>query len=167
MARLALALAFYTGQRKSDLIVMGPHQVVHRDGVAEIMLTQKKNRERKPVTLAIPLHPELQSILDATTIGSTSFLITEFGRPFSEGGFGNRFRKWCDEAGLKGLSVHGLRKAAAAKLAEAGCTEQEIMAITGHRSSKEVIRYTRSADQKVRAANAIQKTINQAKENQQ
>ena len=36
------------------------------------------------------------------------------------------------------------RKAAAARLAEQGCTEFEIMAITGHRTSKEVTRYTRA-----------------------
>jgi len=32
----------------------------------------------------------------------------------------------------------------AARLAERGYTEQEIMAITGHRTSKEVMRYTRA-----------------------
>ena len=53
-----------------------------------------------------------------------------------------------DEAGLKECSVHGLRRAAAARLAELGCTEQEIMAITGHRTSKEVTRYTRAASQR-------------------
>ena len=75
----------------------------------------------------------------------------------AKGGFSNRFRKWCDEAGLEGLSVHGLRKTASAVLAQNGCTEQEIMAIIRHKTSKEVIRYTRSAKQKVRAVNAMDK----------
>ena len=57
----------------------------------------------------------------------------------------------------QGLSVHGLRKTASAVFAQNGCTEQEIMAITGHSTSKEVIRYTRSAKQKVRAVNAMEK----------
>ena len=62
-----------------------------------------------------------------------------------------------DEAGLKECSVHGLRRAAAARLAELGCTEQEIMAITGHRTSKEVTRYTRAASQKTRAESALRR----------
>jgi len=108
-------------------------------------------------TLWIPITNELRDLLASSTIGDKTFIQTAFGRPFSSDGFGNRFRKWCDEAGLQGLSIHGLRKSAAARLAENGCTEQEIMAITGHSTSKEVIRYTRSAKQKVRAVNAIDK----------
>jgi integrase len=48
-----------------------------------------------------------------------------------------------DAAGLpKRCVVHGLRKAAARRLAEAGCTPHEIMSITGHTTLKEVTRYT-------------------------
>ena len=54
-------------------------------------------------------------------------------------------------------SVHGLRKAAAARLAELGCTEFEIMAITGHQTSKEVTRYTKAASQRTRAEAAFKK----------
>lgn len=64
-------------------------------------------------------------------------------------------RNWCDQAGLPHCSTHGLRKAAAARLAELGRSEHEIMAITGHRTSYEVIRYTRAASQKLRAKNAM------------
>ena len=41
----------------------------------------------------------------------------------------------------------GLRKAAARRLAEAGCTAHQIAAITGHRTLAEVQRYTQAADQ--------------------
>jgi len=51
----------------------------------------------------------------------------------------------------------GIRKAAAARLAELGCAEQAIMAITGHRTSKEVTRYTRAASQKTRAESALRR----------
>jgi integrase len=50
-----------------------------------------------------------------------------------------------------------LRKAAARRLAEAGCTEHEISSITGHASLKEVQRYTKSADQKRLAIAAMAK----------
>lgn len=156
-ARLALALALYTGQRKGDLIRLGRQHIKVHDGREGLEFTQQKNRKRKPVKLWVPIAPELREIIDASPTGDLTFIQTAFGRPFGEGGFGNRFRKWCNEAGLKGLSVHGLRKTASAVLAQNGCTEQEIMAITGHSTSKEVIRYTRSAKQKVRAANAMAK----------
>jgi integrase len=60
------------------------------------------------------------------------------------------------KAGLLNCSTHGLRKAVAARLAELGRSEFEIMAITGHQTSKEVTRYTKAASQKLRAASAMQ-----------
>jgi Phage integrase family len=60
-------------------------------------------------------------------------------------------------ANLRHCSAHGLRKAAARRLAEAGCTEHEIAAITGHASLREVARYTKAADQKRLAAAAMGK----------
>jgi integrase len=53
------------------------------------------------------------------------FLVTAFGKPFTANGFGNWFRQRCDEAGLPHCSAHGLRKAAAARLAELGAGESE------------------------------------------
>ena len=167
MARLTLALALYTGQRRSDLIRLGPNHIKSYHGREGLEFIQHKNRNRKGrrISLWVPIIPELRSIIDASPTGPDTFILTEFGRPFTGDGFGNRFRKWCREAGLEGLSVHGLRKTASAVLAENGCTEQEIMAITGHRTSKEVIRYTRSAEQKTRAANVVGK-ISQSQSSQ-
>lgn len=151
--RLALALALYTGQRRADLIQFGRQHV--RDGW--LIFTQNKNRNRNPVRLEIPIIPELQRIIDATPTGDLTFLISERGRPFTGDGFGNSFRAWARKAGLEDCSVHGLRKAAAARLAELGCTEQEIMAITGHRTSQQVTRYTRAASQKTRPESALRR----------
>lgn len=160
MARLALALLLYTGQRRSDVVGLGPQHV--RDGV--LTFTQAKNRARKPVRLSIPIIPELQRIIDATpvppapkgsAIGGLAFLRGETGKPYTPDSFGNRFRKWCRAAGLPECSPHGLRKAAASRLAELGCSSHEIMAVTGHRTLKEVDRYTREAAQRVMAASAM------------
>ena len=150
-ARLAFALLLYTGQRRSDVVRLGRQHV--RDGW--LRFTQHKGRKRKPITLEIPIRPELGDIIDASPTGDLTFLVNEFGRPFTDAGFGNRFRKWCDEAGLSGCSAHGLRKAAAARLAEAGASDREIMAVTGHRTAKEVDRYTRAARQRVLAGAAM------------
>lgn len=150
-ARLAMALLLYTSQRRSDVVTIGPQ---HARG-GWITLTQQKNRKRAPVTLSIPIRPELQAVLDATTCGHLAYLVTEYGKPFTPAGFGNWFRDRCDEAGLDHCSAHGLRKAAASRLAELGATEKEIMAVTGHQSMQEVTRYTKAARQKVLAERAM------------
>jgi integrase len=153
-ARLALALLLYTGQRRSDVVLFG-RQHLRGDW---LHFTQQKNRNSKPVTLTIPIHPVLRRIIDATPSGGLTFLMSELSRPFTANGFGNRFRKWCDEAGLPlECSTHGLRKAAASRLAEAGATELEIRAITGHQTSREVSRYTKAANQKLMAKSAMEK----------
>ncbi|MBB4017039.1 integrase [Chelatococcus caeni] len=155
-ARLALALLLYTGQRRSDVVLMGRQHV--RDGW--MRLTQFKGRKRKPVTLEIPILPELAEIIEASPTGDLTYLVTEYGRPFTSNGFGNWFRDRCNEAGLPQCSAHGLRKAAAARLAESGCTIHEIMSITGHMTIKEVERYTRGVRQRALAGAAADKVRN-------
>ena len=59
---------------------------------------------------------------------------------------------------LRHCSAHGLRKAAARRLAEAGCTAHEIAAITGHASLEEIEHYTKAVDQQKLAASAMEKT---------
>ena len=105
------------------------------------------------------MHPELREIIDATPSGHLTFLITELGRPFTAAGFGNWYRDRCNEAGLKHCSFHGLRKAAASRLADVGCDALEIAAITGHASLKEVQRYTETRDRKRAARRAMGKLI--------
>ena len=56
-----------------------------------------------------------------------------------------------------GCAAHGLRKAASRRLAEAGCSAHEIMAWTGHKTLREVTRYTEAADRKALAVTAIEK----------
>jgi integrase len=61
-------------------------------------------------------------------------------------------------AGLPPRCVpHGLRKVAARRLAEPGCSASEIMAITGHKTLAEVERYTRAAEQERLARQAIKR----------
>src|SRR5262245_61609210 len=150
-ARLAMALLLYTGQRRSDVILFGRQHVRNN----WLNFIQQKNRNRRPISLSIPVAPPLQSIIAASRCGDLTFLVTDFGRPFTPAGFGNKFRYWCDQAGLPHCSAHGLRKATAARLAELGASEHEIMAITGHQTSKEVARYTRAARQAILAEAAM------------
>jgi len=151
-ARLALALLLYTGQRRSDVVRMGRQHI--RDGV----LTVKQ--QKTGITLAIPVHPHLQTVLDATPSEHLTFLVTATGKPYGGNAFTEQFRKWCDAAGLpQRCKPHGLRKAACRRLAEAGCSANEIMAISGHATMKELVRYTKAADQARLARNAMTKAI--------
>jgi integrase len=106
--------------------------------------------------LRIPIHAALQAILDATPRENMTFLVTDYGKPFTPAGFGNWFGERCREAGLR-LNAHGLRKAAARRLVEAGCSVHEVMAITGHRTLSEVQRYTREVEQERMADAAVRR----------
>lgn len=161
-ARLALALLLYTTQRRSDVVLLGRQHI--REGWFKFV--QVKNQRRKPISIEIPVIAPLQAIIDASANGALAFIVTKFGKPFTANGFGNRFRKWCDEAGLPHCSAHGLRKAAAARLAELGCTDHEIMAITGHQTLKEVARYTAAANRKKLAASGMAKFAEGKTENE-
>jgi integrase len=147
--RLALALLLYTAQRRSDVVRMGPADV--KNGT--IRVKQKKTG----TTLSIPMHPELVEVIAGTkTVGKDTFLVTLYGEKFTPAGFTNWFRDQVNAAELKvGISAHGLRKAACRRLAEAGCTEQQIMAISGHKNSREVQTYVRAADQERMARMAM------------
>ena len=78
--------------------------------------------------MAIPIFDELREILDAGPVGDLTYLVTEFGKPYTANGFGNKFRDWVEKAGLKGKSAHGLRKAFTA---EHESPKSEITAVDG------------------------------------
>jgi integrase len=144
MPRLALALLLYTGQRRSDVILFGPEHI--RDGW--LRFTQQKNRNLKPVALEIPVLPVLAGMIASTKSGPLTFLVSKLGKAFTHGGFGNRFREWCDLAGLPHCSAHGLRKAGATRAAENGATAPQLMAIFGWSDIKQAELYIRAAEQK-------------------
>ena len=149
--RLALALLLYTAQRRGDIVKIGRQHI--RDGVFTV------KQEKTGVTLAIPVHPHLQAVFDATPGEHLTFLITATGKPYGGNAFTEQFRNWCDAAGLpRRCKPHGLRKAACRRLAEAGCSANEIMAISGHATMKELVRYTKAADQARLARNAMART---------
>ena len=149
-ARLAMALLLYTGQRRGDVIRMGPQHI--RKGALHV------KQEKTGTELFIPMHPTLATIIAAVPRKHLTFVTTRAGTSFEGSSFSRWFRHQCDEAGLPHCSAHGLRKAAARRLAEAGCTAHEIGAITGHASLTELVRYTRAADQRRLAEAAMTKT---------
>lgn len=155
-ARLALHILLFTGVRRSDAVRLGRQ---HRRGDA-LVFRPKKAADDAP-ELVIPLHPTLKATLDALPRENLTFLLTAYGKPMSEAGFTNWFVECAKKAALPdGCSPHGLRKAAARRLAEAGASTLEIASITGHASLKEVERYTQSARQAALATAAIARITN-------
>ncbi len=148
--RLAFALLLYTGQRGSDV-----HRMLWADYASgSIRVAQQKTATK----LTIPVHESLAGLLAKAKRHHPTILATQFKKPFSVKGFGNMMSNAIDEAGLPSrCKPHGLRKAAARRLAEAGCSASEIMSITGHKTLAEVERYTRAAEQERLARRAIKR----------
>ena len=148
--RLAFSLLLYTGQRGSDV-----HRMLWSDCVGDtIRVAQQKTTTK----LTIPVHADLQELLVLAPRETSTILSTVYNKPFSVKGFGNMVSDAIRAAGLPPRCVpHGLRKAAARRLAEAGCSASEIMAITGHKTLAEVERYTRAVEQEQLARRAIKR----------
>lgn len=136
----------YTGQRRSDV-----HRMTWAD-VSEVTIrvVQQKTGHK----LSLPLHCDLISILTTAGRDHVTIINTEFGKPFTVDGFGQWMRDAINAAGLPlDCQPHGLRKAAGRRLAEAGCTAHEIMAVLGtehfqKRSDTHATRTRRSSRQK-------------------
>jgi integrase len=139
--RLAFAMLLFTGQRVSDVAAMEATDI----SAEGICVTQIKTKAK----LVIPTHPELATVLAISAAGEGALIRTSFGNGFTQKGLANFMAEAIDKAALPGRCVtHGIRKAAARRLAEAGCSVHEIMAVTGHRTLAEVERYTRGTEQK-------------------
>lgn len=136
--RLAMELLLCTGLRRSDVVTLGRQHV----SGGHVSVVQTKTAAR----LKIPLHPALARELALWPIGTT-FLLTQYGLPFSNVGFTQWFGERAGMAGLVGRTPHGLRKAAGRRLAEAGCSDKQIAAVLGHTSPATAAVYTRDADQ--------------------
>jgi integrase len=150
--RLALALLLNTALRCADVVRVGRGHA--RSGTLHIV------QQKTGTALAIPITAELAEAINSSAAPMT-FLLNDRGEAFTARSFSKWFAKQCDRVGLKGLTAHGLRKAACRRLAEAGCSANEIASISGHRSLNEVARYTRAVDQARMARNAMERTKQQ------
>ena len=138
--RLAFALLLYTGQRVGDIVKMRRSDIT--DGLIRVV-QQKTGAE-----LSIPMHHALKSAIKATPTKGIALIGDANGRPIKRATLTLIMRKAVDSAGLPPRCLpHGLRKAMMRRLAEHGSSAKEIGAISGHRSLKEIERYTAAADQ--------------------
>lgn len=148
--RTAYALALYTGQRRGDVCRMTWADIV--DG--QMRVTQAKTNTK----LRIPIHTALGEALRAWPRNHVTIIVSSRPAQYTVESFGNLMADAISSANLPAHCVlHGLRKAAARRLAEAGCTANQIGAITGHKTLSELERYTKAASQPIMAGDAITK----------
>lgn len=148
--RRVAVLGLHTGQRREDLTRM---TWAAFDGRA-IRLRQGKTGAE----MVIPCHPTLRAeIEDWKAARSGVLILTDArGNAWRPEYLSDRMGRALVALGLPdGLNVHGLRKAAARRLAEAGCSPHEIASITGHASLSMVELYTKAVDQERMAGAAI------------
>jgi integrase len=151
-ARLAFDLLRFTTGRREDIPLLGPGHVKN----GRIKFTQQ-NKDRKPIEVDLPVHPELATSIAATASGHMTFLVTEYGKPYTASGFGNAMRDWFNQANLPHCSSHSMRKATPTQMAENGATPHELMAVTGHTTLEQVETYTRAAEKRKLADSAMAK----------
>jgi integrase len=120
--RWAVNLALFTGQRRSDLVKMRWDQF---DGEF-IEVRQQKTGE----LLSIPCHKALRAQLQVMPRQADTILVGERGKPLKPDSLTLNVSRMLRAMGVTGYSIHGLRKNASRALAEAGCGDREIMAIT-------------------------------------
>ncbi len=89
-------------------------------------------------------------------IGEETFICGKEGKKLVKESFGNLFREACNVAGIK-KSAHGLRKLAATRAANSGATVSQLKAIFGWTNDAMASLYTKSADRKKLALEAIKK----------
>ncbi len=161
-ARLALTVLLLTGVRRSDAVLLGRQHVRlvvnPQTGIEEkwLKFVAQKNKNRRPVTIEIPMLPALEQVIAQSPTGDLAFISTESGKPFGSGdSFGNWFRDCCREAGLEDCSAHGLRKAGATFAAENGATAYQLMSIYGWTTLQQAERYTKAAERKRMAGQAM------------
>jgi integrase len=135
IVQLGLSLLLHTGQRESDVVTM---QWQHIEAET-IRVRQRKTGE----VVWIPLHPTLRAILDRTPRTNDHILNSERGEPYTAKGLASAIRRTLKEIGVEDHSGHGLRVTAARALKEAGCTDDQVAAITGHTDVRTLRKYLR------------------------
>jgi integrase len=140
-ASLCLNLIFYTGGcRIGDASVLGRRHIETRQGRPWLAWQPLK---RGSAPMAVPLAGPLAAEIDAQKVVGPTFLLNAQGRPFaSPDAMSQRFSAWCREAGLDGMTAHGVRKAVAHILAQQGASGYAIAAALAHTDQRTTAIYT-------------------------
>lgn len=134
------------GIRPDGTLIVGDGDIPLSNGWLR-MVPGKTSYKRKTVSEK-PILPVLSDIIARSPTGDLTFLVTDFGKPFTRAGFGNWFRNRCDEAALPHCTAHGLRKAGATIAADEGASDRELMALYDWTSVAQANVYTAAVNRK-------------------
>jgi len=151
--RLAYALLLYTMQRVGDVARMRRADIA---GDELHVIQQKTGAE-----LWLPVVDQVQQALRAWPARGLTLIGREDGRQMTRPGLTRFMADAIEQAGLPAKCVsHGLRKAGMRRMAELGYSVHQIAAWSGHKSLREVERYTAAADQRRLARGAVGRKAN-------
>ncbi len=136
--------------RRGDAIRIGWKDV--KDNIIHL----KTEKSKFQTDVFLPILPELAETLKIGPIGDETFICGKGGKKFTKESFGNTFRNACNAPGIK-KSAHGLRKLAATRAANSGATVSQLKALFGWTDDNMASLYTKSADRKKLALQAIKK----------
>jgi integrase len=152
--RLAFALHLYTGQRRGDVVRM-----TWKWFAPDLSTIAVAEQQKTGARVTVPVHADLRAVLAASGMNHVGLVLTGLrGKKLGAVQHGDRMRAAARAAGLPSdCKLHGLRKAAGRRLAEAGCGIQEIMAVLGHVTVAEAENYARDAERVILAKSAMAK----------
>jgi integrase len=152
-ARLAILIALNTGMARQDLCESNRKMLRHKNNKLRIEYARGKTG----VAADLPVIPELSEELDRLPSGQHLFLPKDDPREsYKVTSFGNWFRDRCREADVPG-SIHGLRKAGATRLADAGASDWEIASYLAHTDTTQASVYTKAANRSKLADSGFEK----------
>jgi integrase len=152
--RLPVAIAMECGMREGDVIRL-PRSAI-KGGLLSICTAKRR------VDVAVPIGPLISEALALESHSAVTLCTNSKGRPWKGNGFRSAFIKMlraleAEGKVARGCTFHGLRHDVATRLAEAGCSMEDIAAVLGQKSSRMAAHYAQKADRTRRTAAAITK----------
>jgi integrase len=137
-------IALYTGMRAGEIKSLTRRQVNLQKRT--VYLSETKNGSARTV----PLTKKAENIFHQALNNPVRPIDTDlifYGEPGRDGvrrpyEFQPAWHRTLKEVGIKGLRFHDLRHEAVSRLVEAGLGDQEVAAISGHKSMQMLKRYT-------------------------
>jgi integrase len=152
-ARRWLFLAMFTAARISDTFQHGRKDETIRDGIVWLEWQPQK---KGSAFVSLPIAGQLLTELRAPTVEGKTYLPNTHVRPYrTPESLRRMIQTWTKKAGLENRSQHGVRKAMGELLAEAGCSQHQIMAVMAHTKPATSAIYTQNADRRRMASMAI------------
>lgn len=139
MVKLAMILGRRCAARPADILKIGPAYV--RDGC--IVFAQNKTENAVRIALVGDLARLVAEHMAQQVVRST-FVYNQEGKPYTVGGFGCEMRKAKVKAGVRGtFGLAQLRPMAATEVYQATGDIRKVMALTGHKTEAQCLKYIR------------------------